>query len=93
MNSIPMVDEARGNLVVSMAEPRGSDPGFQCPVLIVSANTFNESNIQTVIVAIINSNMRLIVNISQIVTLDKSFFSEKMSRISSKQLYSLDIGI
>ena len=44
----------------SMSEPRGSEPGYRRPVVIVSANAFNESNIQTVIVAIITSNLHFL---------------------------------
>ncbi len=40
-------------------ESRGSEPGCRCPVVVVSSNEFNESNIGTVLVAIITSNMNL----------------------------------
>ena len=43
----------------SMKEPRGSEPGYQRPVVIVSSNEFNQSLIQTVIVAVVTSNLRL----------------------------------
>src|SRR6188474_656068 len=39
--------------------PRGSEPGHRRPVLIVQSNQFNESHIQTVIVAAITSNLHL----------------------------------
>lgn len=39
--------------------PRGSEPGHRRPVLIVQSNQFNESRIQTVIVAAITSNLHL----------------------------------
>ena len=42
-----------------LGEPRGSGPGFRRPVLIVSDNRFNASAIQTVLVAIITSNLKL----------------------------------
>jgi mRNA interferase MazF len=42
-----------------LPEPRGSEPGFRHPVLIVQANSFNRSRIQTVLVAVITSNLRL----------------------------------
>ena len=97
----------------AMAEPRGSEPGYRRPVVIVSANAFNRSNIQTVIVVIITSNIRLadapgnfklarsknglsrdsVINVSQIITLDKLFLTEKISRLSVKQLSLLDTGI
>ena len=42
-----------------LPEPRGSEPGYRRPVLIVQADSFNRSTIQTVIVAMITSNLRL----------------------------------
>lgn len=98
---------------MGMTKPRGSEPVYRQPVIIVSANAFNESNIQTIIAVIITSYFRLaeapgniilanaksvlsldsVVNVSQIVTLDKSFLTEKISRLSSKQLNLLDVGI
>ena len=39
--------------------PRGSEPGHRRPVVIVQSNPFNESRIQTVVVAAITSNLRL----------------------------------
>jgi mRNA interferase MazF len=43
----------------SLPEPSGSGPGYRRPLLIVSANSFNESRISTVIAAVITSNVRL----------------------------------
>lgn len=43
----------------SLDEPRGSEPGYRRPVVIVSSNEFNQSIINTVIVAIVTSNVRL----------------------------------
>jgi mRNA interferase MazF len=42
-----------------LAPPRGSEPGFPKPVLVVQSNAFNESRIQTVVVAALSSNLRL----------------------------------
>jgi mRNA interferase MazF len=39
--------------------PSGSDPGFSRPVLVVQGDAFNMSRIQTVVCAIITSNLRL----------------------------------
>ncbi len=41
-------------------EPRGSAPGFYRPILIVQADAFNRSRIQTLIVVILSSNLRLL---------------------------------
>ena len=40
--------------------PRGSGPGFRRPILVVQADAFNRSRIQTVIAVILSSNMRLL---------------------------------
>ena len=39
--------------------PRGSEPGYRRPVLIVQADTFTKSEIRTVLVIILTSNLRL----------------------------------
>jgi len=43
----------------SLTPPDGSGSGFRRPVLIVQANSFNESQISTVLVAVITSNLAL----------------------------------
>ena len=43
----------------SLPDPAGSGPGYRRPVLLVQANAFNESRINTVVVAVITSNLRL----------------------------------
>lgn len=43
----------------SLPRPAGSEPGFRRPVLIVQADAFNRSRINTVILAAITSNLRL----------------------------------
>ncbi len=43
----------------SLRAPRGSEPGFRRPVLIVQANPFNRSKIRTVIAAVLTTNLEL----------------------------------
>lgn len=43
----------------SLPPPEGSGPGMRRPVLVIQANTFNESRIATVIIAVVTSNLRL----------------------------------
>ena len=43
----------------SLQDPQGSGPGYRRPVVIVQSDSFNESRINTVIVAIITSNLIL----------------------------------
>ena len=42
-----------------LAEPIASEPGYKRPVIIVQANEFNKSRINTVVVVSITSNLRL----------------------------------
>lgn len=43
----------------NLPPPSGSGPGYRRPVLVIQSNAFNESNISTVLVAVITSNMAL----------------------------------
>jgi len=96
-----------------LPEPSGSEPGYRRPCLIVSANSFNVSRINTVIAAVITSNLRLadapgnvrlpargtglskpsVVNVSQIITIDKAFLTERVGRIPSHLLAAVDDGL
>ncbi len=52
---------ARGTIWwADLGEPRGSEPGFRRPLLIVQADAFNRSRIQTVIPIVLTSNVRLL---------------------------------
>jgi mRNA interferase MazF len=96
-----------------MGEPRGSEPGYHRPVIIVSSNEFNQSFIHTVIAAVVTSNLRLVdapgnfkitkehsnlkkdsvVNVSQLITLDKTFLTEQAGKLNSKHINFLNEGI
>ena len=41
-------------------EPKGSQPGFRRPVLIVQSDAFNRSRIRTVIAVVLTANLRLV---------------------------------
>ena len=43
----------------SLPNPLGPGPGYRRPVVVIQSDTFNESRINTVIVAIITSNLSL----------------------------------
>jgi len=44
---------------VDLDEPRGSEPGFRRPYVVVQNNPFNKSNINTVVVCSLTSNIKL----------------------------------
>lgn len=97
----------------TLRPPTGSEPGFRRPVLVVQSDDFNQSRINTVIVAILTSNLRLkaapgnvflakrgtklakdsVANVSQVVTLDKSFLTKQISRVSAEQMKYVDEGL
>lgn len=97
----------------SLPEPSGSGPGFRRPLLIVSANSFNESRISTVVAAVVTSNLRLadapgnvrlpvkgtglskpsVVNVSQLITVDKLFLTERLGRLNPRLLNDVDEGL
>lgn len=96
-----------------LSEPTASEPGFRRPVLILQADDFNRSRINTIIAATITSNTKLavapgnvalskksvglnresVVNVSQLVTLDKSFLGEKVGKLSSTKMLEVDQGV
>jgi len=97
----------------SLPEPSGAGPGLLRPLLIVSANSFNESRISTVVAAVVTSNLRLaaapgnirlparatglakpsVVNVSQLITVDKSFLTERIGRLNPRLLAEVDNGL
>jgi mRNA interferase MazF len=43
-----------------LEDPRGSEPGFRRPLLIVQDDAFNRSRLRTVIAVVLTSNLRLV---------------------------------
>lgn len=43
-----------------LADPGGSEPGFRRPLLIVQADSFNRSRLETAIAVVLTSNLRLL---------------------------------
>ena len=96
-----------------MREPRGAEPEYRRPVVIVQSNEFNRFRISTVIAAAITTNLKLaeapgnvliggkstglknrsVVNVSQLITLNKNFLTQRVGRLSSKQVLQVDEGI
>jgi len=97
----------------SLEEPKGSSPGFRRPILIIQADSFNQSKISTVIGIVITSNLRLadapgniflsakesglpkdsVINISQIITVDKHFLTEFVKKLRPSTLNEIESSI
>lgn len=93
-----------------LSDPVGSEAGYKRPIVVIQADSFNLSRINTVICIVITSNLKLaeapgnlflsarstglpknsVLNVSQIITIDKSFLTEKIGDLSSKQLLKLN---
>jgi mRNA interferase MazF len=96
-----------------LAEPRGSEPGFRRPVVVIQSDAFNRSRIGTVVVAAITSNLELadapgnvrllrresklpresVVKVSQLLTLDRRFLSERVGRLPASAAGQIDAGL
>lgn len=55
-----MVVQRREVWWADLGTPRGSEPGFRRPVLIVQSDAFNRSRLRTVLAVILTSNTRLL---------------------------------
>jgi mRNA interferase MazF len=105
---------ARGEVWwADLGEPTGSEPGFSRPVLLVQADAFNRSRIQTTVAVVLSSNVRLldapgnvlvpkaasglpkdsVANVSQIVTLDRDFLTERAGKVPSRVMAAIDAGL
>lgn len=96
-----------------IGEPRGAEPGFRRPVLVVQGDPINHSRISTVICVVLTSNTKWasapgnvmlssratgfpktsVVNVSQIVTLDKEQLSERIGKLPRAKFQLVLAGI
>jgi mRNA interferase MazF len=88
-------------------------PGFRRPVLVIQSDPFNESRINTVIVAVVTSILQLahapgnvllarrqsrlprdsVINVSQILTIDKAFLTERVSLLRTEIMSRVEVGL
>jgi mRNA interferase MazF len=93
--------------------PSGSEPGYRRPLIILQSNAFTASTINTVIAAVITSNLHLsrapgnvllprkksklpkksVVNVSQLITVDKSFLVERVHMLPADIMHDIDEGV
>lgn len=97
----------------TLKPPTGSGPGCRRPVLIVQSDEFNKSRINTVVIALLTTNIHLkaapgnvflpkrsanlqrgsVVNVSQVITLDKSFLTEHIGSLPPDRMKHVDEGL
>ncbi len=93
--------------------PRGFEPGYRRPVIVLQSDAFNRSKIRTVVAAVITSNIELadapgnvsltprlsglpcnsVVNVSQIVTIARSYLAECVGRLAVTHMTAVDEGV
>ena len=73
-----------------LPEPRRSEPGFRRPVLVVQADSFNQSRIQTLVVAVITGNLQLADAPGNVLLMAKTSGLPRDSVVNVSQLFKLD---
>ena len=96
-----------------LPEPRGSSPGYEHPIVVVQSDYFNQTKLNTIIGAVITSNLDLaempgnvliknnqtellkdsVVNVTQIVTVDKSELLEYVGTLSERKMEQIENGL
>jgi len=71
-------------------EPRGSEPGFRRPLLIVQDDAFNRSRIRTVLAIVLTSNLRLVDAPGNVLIPAKAAGLPKDSVANVSQIVTLD---
>jgi mRNA interferase MazF len=74
----------------NLPDPTGSSPGFRRPVLIVQSDKFNHSRINTVIILIISTNLKLEKAEGNVLITAKQSGLPKDSVVNVSQLFTID---
>lgn len=104
----------RGQIwLADLPDPRGSSPGYRHLIVIIQSDSFNQTKLNTVIGAVITSNLDLaempgnvlikkeqselpkesVVNITQIVTINKSELVEYVGTLSERKMEQIENGL
>lgn len=73
-----------------LGEPRGSSPGFHRPVVAIQSDFFNKTAINTLIVAITTTNLRLAKMPGNILLTQKASGLKEESAVNISQLFTID---
>ena len=97
---------------VDLGIPKGSEPGYRHPHVVIQNNVYNMSKINTIVVCALTSNLRRaaapgnvllkegeanlpkdsVVNISQIITVDKTDLIERIGSLSLSRMQQVIEG-
>ncbi len=98
---------------IDLGEPRGSEPGYLRPYVVIQNDLLNSSPIRTAIVCPLTSNLRRargmgnvlleageanlpeasVVNVSQVVTIDKALLTDKSGTLSQERVRQIVAGL
>jgi len=98
---------------VDLGEPRGSEPAFRRPVVIVQDDLLTESLLTTVMIVPLTTNLRRaaavgnvllepretglsarsVALVCQVMTVDKSFFAERVAPLTKRAMHRIDRGL
>jgi len=98
---------------IEFDEPKGSEPGYRHPHVVVQNDIFNQSNINTVVLCPLTSNLKRssspgnvllrkgeanlpkssVVNVSQVITVNKSDLIEKIGHLSKERISKIIEGL
>lgn len=98
---------------VDLGPPSGSGPGYRHPHVVVQNNLFNESQINTIVVCALTSNLKRagapgnvllkkgeanlgkasVVNVTQLVTLDRTDLKQKIGTLSPARVRQIVDGV
>ncbi len=98
---------------VQLEEPKGSEPGYKHPHVVIQNNTFNLSKINTVVLCALTTNLKRasspgnimlkkneaglpkksVINVTQIITVNKSDLNEKIGQLSRDRANELIDGL
>ena len=73
-----------------LGEPRGSSPGFHRPVVIIQSDYFNKTRMNTLVVAIITTNLRLAEMPGNVLLSKRTSGLEKESVVNNSQIFTVD---
>lgn len=98
---------------VELGPPRGSEPAYRHPCVVIQNNLFNQSKINTIVVCALTSNLKranapgnvllrkgegglkkdCVVNISQMITINKTDLLEKIGSLSPPRINDVVEGV
>ena len=75
---------------VELEEPRGSEPGYKHPHVVVQNNLFNRSQIRTVVVCPLTSNLKRANSPGNVLLEKKEANLPKESVVNVSQIFTVD---